>query len=127
MNLIVDDHADTRALFTLVLEAEGYISTAVESGAEAFVLMQTNVPELVILDQAMPDMDGMKLIRLMKCTPRLHNVPIIGVSGHGAAIGRVMKAVGADRFFEKGTIDWERFAAEIRSLLAQRQGNGAAA
>ena len=119
MVLIVDDHADTRALISHFLSSHGFESTHAESAAEALKLMQTQIPQLILLDYTMPDMDGLKLLRLIKREPRLAKVPVIGLSAHGGYVGQMMVTAGAALFFQKGNINWDELAAEMSRLTGE--------
>jgi CheY-like chemotaxis protein len=56
--LVVDDEPDIRLTVSAMLEAEGYEVVQATNGAEALVLMEAKVPDLVLLDMRMPILDG---------------------------------------------------------------------
>lgn len=72
--LIVDDDPDTCALVTLVFEKRGFQAWSVQSGAEALEYLDTNQPDVVLLDLMMEGMDGWETYRRMKARS---TVPVI--------------------------------------------------
>lgn len=81
--LIVDDDADARALYQkLAMQAlPNHTIRSVENGAEALILIQKEVPGLVILDLMMPEVDGFAVIEWMRANTKTRNVPIVVMSG----------------------------------------------
>jgi CheY-like chemotaxis protein len=127
MVFIIDDHADTRALIAHFLTSHGYESMHADSATEALRLMQTQIPELILLDYTMPDMDGLKLLRVIKREARLADVPVIGLSAHGGYVGQLMVTAGADLFYQKGNIDWDELASEMSRLMGKGPASTSAA
>jgi two-component system response regulator VicR len=64
--LIVDDEPDTLELVKLVLESGGFETVLAGSGKEALDKLETSIPDLVLLDIMMPDMDGWEVFRKIK-------------------------------------------------------------
>ncbi len=83
--VVVDDSDEVRLLATRILEREGYQVTAVDSGVKALAVLQTTVPDLVVSDIMMPEVDGYRLLERMRDDARLVAVPVIFLSGLGDA------------------------------------------
>jgi CheY-like chemotaxis protein len=75
--LIVDDDQDAIDILQAVLEHGGYKVKAALSGKEALSYVDTNPPDLVVLDIMMPDMDGYEVCEKLKENPKTKNIPII--------------------------------------------------
>ncbi|MEP6985266.1 MAG: response regulator [Chloroflexota bacterium] len=104
--LVVDDEPAMQELIRLILERWGFelipalnVATAVE------ILRQKLLPDLVLLDMMLPDIDGLELLRQIRETKVFENLPIIIVS---AAVDsdRIRKGLdmGADRYITKPAI-----------------------
>lgn len=78
--LIVDDAAANRELLCGYIEALGHTPLVAENGLAALQLMQTDAPDLVLLDILMPEMDGCELLRRMKHDPELRHLPVVMIS-----------------------------------------------
>jgi two-component system alkaline phosphatase synthesis response regulator PhoP len=79
--LVVDDQAELRQLFQRVLESQGYRVVCAENGHAGLAMLDTVNPQLILLDNAMPQMDGMAFLRNLRKRPRFQNMPVIILSG----------------------------------------------
>lgn len=100
--LLVEDHLDTRQMYAEFLSSRFEILTA-EDGREALDMMAMGqLPDLVITDLALPRLDGLELIAMMRQDEALRNVPVICLSGYGGhAHEQRAQAVGCDRILQK--------------------------
>ena len=83
--LVVDDAADIRLLADLVLSMAGFKVTAAPSGREALrCLAENDLPDIVLLDVQMPDVDGWETLTRLRADPRTADLPIVlcTVKGH---------------------------------------------
>ncbi len=81
--LVADDEADIRTMTTRVLTRERHNVTLAEDGEQAIELMNEHDYDLIILDIMMPNKNGLEVVRDMKKTDRLQNVPILLFSASG--------------------------------------------
>lgn len=99
--LVVDDEPDICNLVKEILEDEGFQVAIAENGAEARSAIQETVPELVLLDIWMPDIDGITLLKEWTESEKF-NSPVIMMSGHGTVETAVEATrLGAYDFLEK--------------------------
>ncbi len=98
--LVVDDEERIRQSLNGILKDEGYEVVESKDGAQALKQLESDPPDLVLLDIWMPGMDGMEVLERMK--GQVPNLPVIMISGHGN-IELAVKAVklGAYDFIEK--------------------------
>lgn len=78
--LVIEDYADTREMISSMLRKEGYTVIEAEDGLEGFLKATAGYPDLVIMDLALPEMDGVETARRIHQTPKLARTPIIVVS-----------------------------------------------
>ena len=99
--LVVDDELGIRALLSEILTDEGHTVELAENAAQARSLRESLLPDLVLLDIWMPDVDGITLLKEWSATACL-TMPVIMMSGHGT-IDTAVEAtkVGAAAFLEK--------------------------
>jgi len=74
--LVVDDDCDILDLTRLVLEGGGYRVDAAISGLEALRRLEIVLPDLILLDISMPDMDGWQVLRALKAEERTAQIPV---------------------------------------------------
>lgn len=84
--LVVDDDADSRDLIAFVLEQAGAIVTPVASGIEALLAIEQSVPDLVVSDIGMPEMDGYALIQEIRALGSARLVPAIALTAYAGEI-----------------------------------------
>jgi len=113
--LIVDDDKDVQALLCDLLRNEGYVPIAAGSGRRALRELIRRSPSLVLLDNRLPRMDGMKLLEEMKGIDK--DLVIIMITGYGDVRGavRAMK-LGAFDYITK-PFDNEELVLKIRRAL----------
>jgi CheY-like chemotaxis protein/anti-sigma regulatory factor (Ser/Thr protein kinase) len=83
--LVVDDDTQMARLLCRMLEStgRGYRLRRAADGEQALEMMQAEVPDLVLLDLLMPQMDGHAVLARMRAEPRLSGVPVVAISAHG--------------------------------------------
>jgi DNA-binding response OmpR family regulator len=79
--LVVDDDPANRDLLARRLGRQGYHATCMESGDAALKFLETEEPDLVLLDLVMPGMDGEAVLRRLKSDARWKHLPVIMLSG----------------------------------------------
>jgi DNA-binding response OmpR family regulator len=119
--LVVDDDRDTRELLCQLLAREGLQPLRAYNGREAMVFLRVQTPRLVVLDLAMPEMNGWDLLAAIRVNGDLAQVPVIVVAG------RSLRAAGLHRadvaaYFEK-PLDIPAFRRTIQALI-HRVGEG---
>jgi len=77
--LIVDDEPMSRMLLESILESV-FTCATVESGEEAISYCEANLPDLVLLDMNMPDIDGLDVCTALKASPETNHIPVIFVT-----------------------------------------------
>ncbi|WP_414543851.1 response regulator [Nostoc sp. CCY0012] len=100
--LVIEDDAVTRNLFLNGLETEGFVTIGAENGLVGIQKAQTYLPDLVVCDIGMPDMDGYGVLDTMRQDPRTAVIPFIFLTGSDqmADVRRGME-LGADDYLTK--------------------------
>ena len=100
--LVVDDSPTIRKILGLTLEKEGYHVIAEANGESALRRLEQIVPRVILLDIAMPDLDGYEVCKRIKQDPRTSAVPVIMLSGKGAFFDKVKgHMAGANEYLTK--------------------------
>ncbi len=116
--LVVDDDPEIVTFLATLLELEGIESQVATSAAAALSLLERAVPNLVLLDIAMPDRDGLDLCRELKKDPRTREVPVFVVSARpGRDVVERALAAGAEEFIRK-PFENQELIARIRERIS---------
>ena len=93
--LVVDDFPDTVDLVTELLCDAGYSVTLAFDGKDAVARAIDAHPDIIIMDLAMPHLDGLAATRVLKADPRTSGIPVVLYTAHpGAEIDVVARAAG---------------------------------
>jgi two-component system, OmpR family, KDP operon response regulator KdpE len=111
--LIIEDNADMAETLSDLLQAYGYQSLIAASAEEAVERMAVEMPDLILLDLGLPDMDGMALLNKVRASSF---VPLIVVSGAGGSDRIAALESGADDFITKPFSNAE-LIARVRALM----------
>ena len=101
--LVIDDEATyVNALRQSLQRADArLVVDACSSGLDGLLRVGADMPDAVLVDALMPGVDGLDFCRIVKAHPRTRNIPVVGMSGRGAAYQDRFKAAGAAAFLEK--------------------------
>ena len=116
--LIIDDETEMLTLLTDILEVRGYSVIAADNGIDGFNLAKAKRPDVIILDLAMPDMDGGQVAQQIRETPQTEHIPIIFLTG---LLSKDIEAnnkhmVGGNVMFAK-PCDFDELINQIETLL----------
>jgi len=118
--LIVDDQPDLAGLMADMLSDAGYDTRTADNGRDAIADIQSDRPDLLVLDVNMPGLDGFEVATMLKADPSTATIPIIMVSaqdGRGARL--IGLESGAEDYLSK-PVDAAELIAKIRNLLLLR-------
>ncbi len=117
---IVDDNLDARRLIRRILQSQGeYTLYEAESGRQAVELIQKELPDLIILDLMMPEMDGFSVLDILKSQPDTSSIPVIVVTAKELNSDDMHRLDGQiQSLMQKGEFMSDDFMAEIKELVA---------
>jgi CheY-like chemotaxis protein len=100
--LIVEDNEHTRDIFRTTLEHAGYEVVEASDGEQALAQVRASPPDLVLMDFAMPRLDGLSCLKILKAELATRSLPIIAVTAHGEMEFRIEASLaGCDGFLAK--------------------------
>jgi two-component system cell cycle response regulator DivK len=115
--LVVDDNQLNLDLARFVLEAGGFVIDEALNVDEAWARLRAVRPDLVLADIQLPGTDGLTLVRAIKATPGLDDIPVIAFTAFAmAGDEQRFLAAGCDGCLTK-PIDVNSFAAAVRAYL----------
>jgi two-component system OmpR family response regulator len=119
--LVVDDEPNIRDVICFALERAGMQATMARNGTEALIAWRRAVPELIVLDIGMPEMDGLEVCRQIR---RTSDVPILFLSARDEEVDRIIGLeIGGDDYVTKPFSPRE-LVARVKAILKRAGGAG---
>ncbi len=117
--LVVDDEIAIVKVLKDRLEIEGYEVLTAYDGAQGVEIAQKEIPDLIIMDITMPNMNGLTAARLIRENPETSKIPIIMLTARGQESDeKAGYQAGAVRYFTK-PFSTRHLVREIKSLLGE--------
>lgn len=110
--LIVDDEPDSLRAISRALEAADLAVLVATSGKAALERLHHIVPDLILMDAVMPEMDGFEVTAQIKKRPELHHVPVIFMTG-------LTESEHVVEAFEVGGVDYVKKPVQLSELVAR--------
>lgn len=116
--LVVEDYQDAREMYAAYLQFSGYRVAEATDGIEAIEKALELMPDIILMDLALPKMDGWEATRRLKSDERTKHIPVVALTGHalpGHSEGA--RQAGCDSFVTKPCLP-DALVAEIKRMLA---------
>ena len=115
--LIVDDEPDLLRLIAYALQIEGYQIVTASTGMEGLRKVQSENPDLAILDLMLPDINGVEICKQLRSQPETADLPIMVLSARVQVADKVRALqAGADEYVSK-PVDSDELVARVKALL----------
>jgi CheY-like chemotaxis protein len=115
--LVVEDNRDSREILSKLLELEGYKVLTACDGREGLALIASEQPDLIVTDVSMPEINGLKMIQLIRERRESSELPIVALTAYTSLREQAIEN-GANRAMGK-PFDYESFLEHISQLLAE--------
>jgi len=118
--LVVEDYQDAREMYVAYLQFSGYSVAEAANGVEAVEKTRDLLPDIVLMDLALPRMDGWEATRRLKADAKTRHIPVVALTGHAlAGHAEGAREAGCDAFVTKPCLP-DALVVEIKRLLDQR-------
>jgi CheY-like chemotaxis protein len=124
--LVVDDDSDAREAVARYIQKRGHQVTCAGNGREAIkALVESPVPDAVILDARMPEMDGVSFLEVIRCYLRWQSLPVFMLTAfaEGTHIRRAAQ-LGVQKIFLKANFTMEDLMHHIEAFSGQADPSG---
>ncbi len=120
--LLVEDNELNRDMLSRRLERRGYVVTLAVNGVEALQRASADLPELVLMDMSLPEIDGWEATRRLKAAPAPRAIPVIALTAHAMSGDRERALEAGCDDFDTKPVDLPRLLQKMEALLAARGG-----
>ena len=119
--LVVEDYQDAREMYAAYLQFSGFRVAEATNGVEAIEKTVELIPDIILMDLALPKMDGWEATRRLKMDERTRHIPVVALTGHAlAGHAEGARLAGCDSFVTKPCLP-DALVAEIQRMLASRK------
>ena len=118
--LIVDDEKKFSNLMKKVFEKNGFIAQVAYDGLDAGLKAAQFMPSIMLLDIALPGINGMEVCRNLKSNPKTNNIKVIAISGDLRHSEKVILDSGADMYFTK-PVDFDTLLKECNKMVEETE------
>lgn len=119
--LVVDDKAENRSIISRTLGTQGINMLEAGNGYEALAVMESTVPDLILLDLMMPEMDGFRFSEEVKKRDEWKEIPIIVLTARELTPEDMKRLSGnVEKVYERKGIDFESFLFDIQSIVSRQ-------
>jgi two-component system, cell cycle response regulator DivK len=123
--LVVEDYQDAREMYAAYLQFSGFRVAEATNGFEAIDKTLELMPDIILMDLALPKMDGWEATRRLKLDDRTRHIPVVALTGHAlAGHAEGARQAGCDSFVTKPCLP-DALVAEIQRMLASRKAETA--
>ena len=118
--LIVEDNEDNRIVYSTMLRHFGFAVDEAENGAEGILKARTKLPDLILMDIAIPLVDGWEAVQRLKRDPITAGIPIVALTAHAMPADREKAIqVGCDGYLAK-PCEPRAVVEEVRRILESK-------
>ena len=125
--LLVEDNEMNRDMLTRRLQRHGFSVCCASDGATGIAMAANEMPDLILMDVALGEMDGWEATQLIKANPTTSAIPIIALTAHALASDRAKSVEVGCSDFDTKPVDMQRLLGKIRALLTAGERQSAVA
>lgn len=122
--LIVEDSPTNMMLTVEILRCEGHLLLQAENASKGIEIARQELPDVILMDIQLPDMDGLQATGLLKADPATAHIPIVALTAFAMKDDeqRIL-AGGCDGYIQK-PVRYKEFLEALGSIMRQRGGAG---
>jgi len=117
--LVVEDNEMNRDMLRRRLERRGFQVLVAVDGREALAVAPAEMPDVILMDLSLPDIDGCDATALLKAHPTASRIPGIALTAHAMPADRQRAFEAGCDEFETKPVDLERLLSKITAVLAK--------
>jgi len=120
--LYIDDTENNRILVTRRLQKDGFIVLTAENAEQGLARAAAEMPDLILMDMGMPEVDGWTATRRLKADPKLKHIPVIALTAHAMHGDRESALDAGCQDYDTKPFEFPRLLQKIQAQLAAQSG-----
>ena len=118
--LLVEDNVKNRRLAEFLLRSQGYQVSEAATAQEAFAMLESEQPDLIVMDIQLPGMDGLEATKKIKAQPATADIPVIAVTSYAMKGDREKALAAGCAGYVTKPIDKNIFIQEVAARLGAK-------
>jgi CheY-like chemotaxis protein len=118
--LLVEDNELNRDMLVRRLQHRGFQVCTAGDGPQGLALARTQMPDLILLDMSLPEMDGWEVARRLKGDADTQSIPVIALTAHAMSGDREAALDAGCEDYDTKPVDLERLLGKMTSLFGRR-------
>ena len=119
--LLVEDNEMNRDMLSRRLYKSGYDTVTANNGNEALAILEKCIPDLILMDLSLPEMDGWELTRRIKSDNNLREIPVIVLTAHALEVDRKSAYDAGCDDFDVKPINFQRLLRKIELRIFEKE------
>lgn len=119
--LLVEDNPVNRRLAEFLLRSHGYLVREAATAQEAFEMIKTERPDLIVMDIQLPGMDGLEATKRIKADPATSDIPVVAVTSYAMKGDREKALASGCIGYITKPIDKAMFIQEVASHIGTKR------
>jgi CheY-like chemotaxis protein len=119
--LLVEDNEMNRDMLSRRLTRHGYSVITAHDGRQGHAMATSELPDLILMDIGLPEMDGWQVTRLLKDSKVTRHIPIIALTAHAMASDRQKAFESGCDDYDTKPVEFARLRGKIDGLLAEKR------
>jgi CheY-like chemotaxis protein len=115
--LLIEDNEQNRDALSRRLQRQGYTIVIAVDGKEGIAVAQSDLPDVILMDLNLPEVDGWEATRRLKAAPETQAIPIMAMTAHAIAGDRERALEAGCNDYHAKPVDFPQLLTQIEALL----------
>ena len=118
--LVVEDDVNAREIMGRFLQRQDWTVELASNGREALKYLEDKLPDLIVLDLMMPEMDGFEFIQVLRQNPNCQTVPVVVVTAKALTASDQKQLEGVARVYQKADLNRQELLNELQTMVSAK-------
>ena len=118
--LVVEDDVNAREIMGRFLQRQDWTVELASNGREALKYLDNNLPNLIVMDLMMPEMDGFEFIQVLRQNSDWQNIPVIVVTAKALTVSDQQQLDGVARVYQKADLNRQDLLSELQAMVSTK-------
>ena len=118
--LVVEDDVNAREIMGRFLQRQDWTVELASNGREALLYLDENLPDLIVLDLMMPEMDGFEFIQILRQDSNWKDIPVVVLTAKALTTSDQQQLEGVARVYQKADLNRQELINELQTMVSAK-------